>query len=50
VDYKSSREELETHKKQIIQYMNIVKPLYPQLKARCFLIYLDALMVEEVYE
>lgn len=49
VDYKSSREELETHKKQIIQYMNIVKPLYPQLKARCFLIYLDALMVEEVY-
>jgi len=49
VDYKSSREELETHKKQIIQYMNIVKSLYPQLKARCFLIYLDALMVEEVY-
>lgn len=49
VDYKSSREELETHKEQIVQYMNIVKPLYPQLKARCFLIYLDILMVEEVY-
>ena len=49
VDYKSSREGFETDKEQIIQYVNIVKPLYPQLKARCFLIYLDALMLEEVY-
>ena len=49
VDYKSSRQGLETHKKQIIEYMNIVKPLYPQLKTRCFLIYLDTLMMEEVY-
>ncbi len=49
VDYKSSREGLETHKKQIIEYMNIVKPLYSQLKARCFLIYLDLSMLEEVY-
>jgi len=50
VDYKSSRQGLETHKKQIIEYMNIIKPLYPQLKVRCFLIYLDISMLEEVYE
>lgn len=49
MDYKSSREGLETHREQIVEYMNIVKPLYPQLKTRCFLIYLDTLMVEEVY-
>ena len=49
VDYKSSRKDSQTHKEQIIEYMHIVKPLYPQLKARCFLIYLDVLMLEEVY-
>ena len=49
VDYKSSREGLQAHKKQIVEYMNIVGPLYPQLKARCFLVYLDSLTLEEVY-
>ena len=48
VDYKSSRDEFETYKGQIIEYMNIVKPLYPKLKVRGFLIYFDTLMSEEI--
>jgi ATP-dependent exoDNAse (exonuclease V) beta subunit len=48
IDYKSSDTESETHREQIIEYMNILSSLYPELKARAFLIYLDTLTVEEV--
>ncbi|MEA3368950.1 MAG: UvrD-helicase domain-containing protein [Candidatus Ratteibacteria bacterium] len=48
IDYKSSKDEFEIQQEQIIGYMNIVKSLYPGLKVKCFLIYLDTLSIEEI--
>ena len=48
IDYKSSKDEFEIQQEQIIDYMNIMKSLYPGLKIKCFLIYLDTLSIEEI--
>jgi ATP-dependent exoDNAse (exonuclease V) beta subunit len=50
IDYKSSKDESGSHREQIREYMNIVKSLYPGLKPKGFLIYLDTISVEEIHE
>jgi ATP-dependent exoDNAse (exonuclease V) beta subunit len=49
VDYKSVKDDFEAYKEQIGEYMKIIKSLYPRLKVRGFLIYLDTLTSEEIY-
>ncbi len=48
IDYKSSKDEEDFQKEQILEYMGIIKSLYPKLKERGFVIYLDTLKVEEI--
>jgi ATP-dependent exoDNAse (exonuclease V) beta subunit len=48
VDYKSSRADEETHRRQVEEYMEIVKELYPGKKIKGHLIYLDTGTVERV--
>jgi len=50
IDYKSSKEERENYRQQIDEYMHILQDIYPGLKIRGFLIYLDDISVEEVEE
>ena len=45
VDYKSSRLEGEAGKKQLQEYMGLVRQIYPGLKVSGYLIYLDSLDV-----
>lgn len=49
VDYKSSKDETDLQKEQVLEYMNMVMSLYPGLKIKGFLIYLDTLAIEEVH-
>ncbi len=48
VDYKSSQEAKLDHQKQIREYVQIIKNIYPQHKLRGFLVYLDKMCKEEV--
>ncbi len=48
VDYKSSQEAKLDHEKQISEYVQIIKDIYPKKRVRGFLIYLDKMMKEEV--
>lgn len=48
VDYKSSREARSDYEKQIKQYSLIIKDIYPKLKIRGFLVYLDKIDLQEV--
>jgi ATP-dependent exoDNAse (exonuclease V) beta subunit len=50
VDYKSSRDDIDSYKKQILEYMNIVKQLYPSRNVKGFLIFLDTIKAEEIRE
>ena len=47
IDYKSSKDESGDQEKQIAEYIDIVKSIYPGIKIRGFLIYLDTLSLEE---
>ncbi|MDD5432151.1 MAG: UvrD-helicase domain-containing protein [Candidatus Omnitrophica bacterium] len=48
VDYKSSAEGTLDYKEQVKQYMDIVRGIYPKLKVKGILLYLDNLGIEEV--
>ncbi|MCK4520008.1 MAG: PD-(D/E)XK nuclease family protein, partial [Candidatus Omnitrophica bacterium] len=48
VDYKSSRGDASEGKKQVTEYMQAIKDIYPKQKVRGFLIYLDEAIKEEV--
>lgn len=48
IDYKSSQDDLKAHTEQIKEYKNITKSLFPNLKIRGFLIYLDTLSIKEL--
>lgn len=48
VDYKSSADDQESYRKQVAEYMKLLRPLYPRHRVRGFLIYLDEIKVEEV--
>jgi len=48
VDYKSSQEAKLDHEKQINEYVQIIKDIYPKREVRGFLVYLDRLIKEEV--
>ena len=48
VDYKSSRDDMESFRKQIRRYISAVKDLYPGKDVRGYLIFLDNFSVEEV--
>lgn len=49
IDYKSSKDESGAYEKQIREYVDIAKSIYPQLNPKGFLVYLDTLSVEEVH-
>ncbi|MBU0468753.1 MAG: hypothetical protein KJ736_06795, partial [Candidatus Omnitrophica bacterium] len=49
VDYKSSEEENNDNKEQILEYIRIVKNIYPDRKVTGALLYFDTHNVEEVY-
>ena len=49
IDYKSGVEATLDYQAQVKNYITIVQSLYPNLKVRGFLLYLDELKVEEVY-
>ncbi|MCX5703812.1 MAG: hypothetical protein NT066_04910, partial [Candidatus Omnitrophica bacterium] len=48
VDYKSAKEESNDYRKQLLEYMGIIQSIYPDLKVKGVLIYLDDLSIEEV--
>ena len=48
VDYKSSREDTGIYQKQIREYIDIIKEIYPQKKVKGFLIYLDEFVAEGI--
>lgn len=48
IDYKSSAKAKEQQLKQIKQYRDIVREIYPGLKTRGFLLYLDREVLQEV--
>ncbi len=48
VDYKSSKGNAFEEKKQVTEYMQAIKDIYPKQKVRGFLIYLDEAIKEEV--
>jgi len=50
VDYKSSRDDMESFRKQIRRYISAVKDLYPGKDVRGYLIFLDDFSVEEVWK
>jgi len=50
IDYKSSREleRADTYRDQVLEYIEIVKQIYPKLKVKGILIYLDDMTAHEV--
>ena len=48
IDYKSSGDGLSEHRKQLAEYLGIVKEIYPDSEIRGVLIYLDSLKMIEV--
>ena len=48
VDYKSSQEAKLDHEKQINEYVQIIKDIYPKREVKGFLVYLDRMIKEEV--
>ena len=48
VDYKSSKDESGAHRKQVLEYMDLVRSIYPELTVKGFLIYMDTFVLEEV--
>ncbi|MCM8781033.1 MAG: UvrD-helicase domain-containing protein [Candidatus Omnitrophica bacterium] len=48
IDYKSAKDSLEEYHRQIREYINLFKELYPRHKVRGFLVYLEEIDVEEV--
>lgn len=48
VDYKSSKDDSGAHREQILEYMNIVRSIYPELTVKGFLIYMDTFALEKV--
>jgi len=48
VDYKSAKDVEGEYQKQVGEYMKIVKDIYPALKIKGFLLYLDDLSLEEI--
>ncbi|HLF17919.1 MAG TPA: UvrD-helicase domain-containing protein [Candidatus Omnitrophota bacterium] len=48
IDYKSAHEATGKQQEQLLEYREIISGIYPKHKIRCFIIYLDALSLEEV--
>ena len=48
IDYKSAKDTDNKYRQQIEEYMKIIKDIYPDLKIRGFLIYLDEFIAEEI--
>jgi len=48
IDYKTSAEQLEDYKPQILEYMNIVKDIYPNKKIKGFLVSLEKAAPEQI--
>jgi len=48
VDYKSSHEGQESHEEQVVEYIKIVKSIYPELEVKGVLMYLDDFSVKEL--
>ncbi len=48
IDYKSSMINFKEQAKQIIQYIDILKDIYPKQQVRGFLLYLDTLELKEI--
>ena len=46
IDYKSSKIEAPEYKKQVLEYMRLLKDLYPGLSSKGFIIYLDTLEID----
>ena len=48
IDYKSSKENNTAYYEQMLQYMKIIREIYPDLNVRGILVYLDDLSTEEI--
>jgi len=48
IDYKSSKEGRDKHHKQVAEYAQAIKDIYPRLGLKGFIIYLDEMVKEEV--
>lgn len=48
VDYKSSHEGQESHEEQVADYIKIIKSIYPKLKVKGVLMYLDDFSIKEL--
>ncbi|KJJ85272.1 UvrD/REP helicase [Candidatus Omnitrophus magneticus] len=48
VDYKSSRENFDEYREQVLEYKKIIQGMFPLLRVSGFLLYLDTLTIEEV--
>jgi len=50
IDYKTKGETAEDYRKQLSEYINIIKNLYPEKKVRGFLLFLEDIRIEEIHE
>ena len=50
IDYKSSGEGMLEHRKQLAEYLRIIKELYPDSEVSGVLVYLDSLNIVEIHE
>jgi ATP-dependent exoDNAse (exonuclease V) beta subunit len=48
IDFKTGKERSPDHEAQMRRYLHAVAPLYPDLKCRGFLLYIDLQQIEEV--
>jgi len=50
IDYKSSQQDDLSQKEQIIEYMNIIKLIFPKHKTRAFIVFFDSCEAKELDE
>jgi ATP-dependent exoDNAse (exonuclease V) beta subunit len=48
VDYKSAKDDIESHKQQVSEYIELLKVVYPAKSIEGRLVYLDTMTLEKV--
>ena len=50
IDYKSTRDEEEAHQKQVREYVDLIRQIYPERQVKGFVVYLDKASIVDVPE
>ena len=49
IDYKSTRDDFEEYRSQVLEYVSIIEQIYPGSAVKGYLIFLDPLSLEEIH-